>query len=168
MKRIIAVIIAALLLSGSALAEVDLSSMTDEELIRLRNSISAELAERSARANPEGVIFENDDFLLYSTGTGSDRSDGYHLNVVFMNKTSVKLGIMFDYVIINGWQFTVYDLVYDIEPGAKAKLSVTLDYANAELNSVTDITDITFSFHTFTESYESTKYDSVLFVPVWQ
>ena len=165
MKRFISILII-FLMTTSAFAE-DLSSMTNEELLKLRTQIDMELTERKAHEDDQTIIFENGDILLYSAGTGSSWSDGYHMTVVFMNKSPQKIGLMFDYVIINGWQFDVYDISSTIEPGKKTKMDVTLDHVSAELNNVTEIKEIGFKFKSFTDNYESNAYDIVYFVPVW-
>lgn len=165
MKKLLSVIMVVCIIMSFAIAEMDLSAMTDEELYQLRTRINLELAERNVRE--ENIIFENDDILLYSMNKGSDYSDGYHLKVAFVNKSDEDLGLMFDYVIINGWQFTIYDMIQPVQKGMKTQDTITLDYHSAELNDKSEMESLEFGFHTFTQTYDRTSYDHISFFPVW-
>lgn len=167
MKKFSIIVLVCSLVFSFAFAETDVHSLSDEELFALKDSVIAEISERLLHQKEENIIFENDSFLLYATGNGSDFSTGYDMKVVFMNKSEFKLGIMFDYVIINGWQFNIYNMLQPIKSGTKGQLEVTIDYKTAELEKKEDIKEIELGFHTFTEDYERTMFDNIPFVLSW-
>ena len=68
-RRFLILIISAALLCSTALAEVDLSGLTDQELKDLISGCSAELRKRAASSDPEGVLlFDQGGIRLYQTG----------------------------------------------------------------------------------------------------
>lgn len=56
MKKLVCLVCAFMMLAAVAVAEIDLGSMTSEELVALRDQIGVELAKRDAAARSEGAV----------------------------------------------------------------------------------------------------------------
>ncbi len=68
-RRFLIIMVTVVLLCSSALADVDVSGMTDQELKDLLSDCSAELRKRAASTDPEGVLlFDQGGMRLYQTG----------------------------------------------------------------------------------------------------
>ena len=69
MKKILVLVLAALLaFCGVATAEMDYSSMTDDELHAILDGVRAELARRETAADDTSSVFEAEGITLYYTG----------------------------------------------------------------------------------------------------
>ena len=154
MKKLIALILLVCMTLTFASAETDLKSMTDDELRQLKNEIGMELFSRKAHASEKNIIMETDEFLLYSTGNGRNRTGKYEMELVFANKTDRQLAVSFDYVIIDGWQVGMFDTSTLTEPNIKKKFTVDIEYSEAELNSIEEAGEMLFTIHTYDGSYK--------------
>ena len=84
MRKFISLLVAILLLSAVAIAETDISSMTTDALVELRQNIDAELANRFAddssvqTVTVDGLVFKLERALI-----GTDREDSPAIAIVF-------------------------------------------------------------------------------------
>lgn len=157
MKKLIALILLVCMTLTFASAETDLKSMTDDELRQLKNEIGMELFSRKAHESEKNIILETDEFLLYSTGNGRNRTGKYEMELVFANKTDRALSVSFDSVIIDGWQIKMFDTSTLVDPGVKRKFGIDIKYTEAELSSIDDVGEMTFSFHIYNREYKTEK-----------
>lgn len=88
MKKAICILFAAMLLIGTAAAEYDLSTMTNDELIALRNQIDAELLSRNPPTNGDLICDDSRVRLVLTSYEIYDTRSGKVLSLVceWMNK----------------------------------------------------------------------------------
>lgn len=105
LKKLLSLLLAALLLTSAALAEFDLSAMSDEEVRALYAACAAELA---LRDEPEAEIwYQNEDktITLKITGMRFDDYNDTELCIFYelLNASDGRVTASLENVVINGW-----------------------------------------------------------------
>ena len=155
---VIGILMVALILGTAAIAEIDLSGMTDEEINTLIEAAEEELSKRN-----EDKGKDTDGYLVCDfhgmTITATDfrvDEDGYLVMTLLTENNSeeydYKLLINMGHYSINGWETkgsqTKENLLTDffIGKGSKLKRDMKLDMELANVETVEEIENIRFSF----------------------
>lgn len=146
MKRLVSMVLAALMLlcGAAAYAEgIDLSGMTEEQLIALIDNARLELVKFHPSAVDGTVLYENDDVRITLTdGPELDIFDSLILHVIVENHTDHNLTVSLRNVSCNGW--AIWDGTVSVP--ANKKLKGDFDFMSAaedaELKSGDDVQDI--------------------------
>lgn len=144
MKKLIAVILVALLaFCGVATAEMDYSSMTDDELHAILDGVRAELARRETVSGDTSSVFEEEGVTLYYTGdlelTGST---GLMLSVQtkVVNNSQRNIKIFVTGLTVNGLVFN--DSWINTVPAGQTGNMALFFPTNGEFESVDIINDL--------------------------
>ena len=101
MKKLIALLLCALLLCGAALAE-DLSARTTEELVALIRATQTELAMRNV--DPEKVIYQNDELGIIITVEGTSyRNYTFTVKGKIINASEHEVDVDTSKGYVNNW-----------------------------------------------------------------
>ena len=150
MRKLIALLVTIIMLfSCSALAE-DYSSMTDDDLHSMLNSIRNELLKRDLVYNEKIVLFDQDDVQVYLTGDCDFRLPYTKLYAVVINNSTnpVRFAFANDYKIsVNGWEvWGDPDYLGTTSPGKKQKGYINIKMEDAEVASFEEIEEIELNF----------------------
>ena len=145
MKRLISLILALTLLGSLALAEADLTTMTDDELHALVDGARRELTKRELVAGEKLVLIEQDGVTLYLTGANRNTNDFTYLGAVLVNDNDFPVLVTADEFSANGWD--VWCGGFDkTEAGKKKKGEITFKSVDAEIADLSEIEDIEVVF----------------------
>lgn len=162
MKRTLALLLALLMLCGTCLAEgLDYQSMTDEQLHAVINSARSELAKRELIAADKTVLFEQEGVTIYISGDYTVREgvigDAVYLEIklVVVNETDRNVGISIENPSVNGWDISA-PYLSGVSAQKKAKDTLKLNVADAEVKTAEDLEDLTLSFRLYdADSYKT-------------
>lgn len=148
MKKILVLVLAALFaFCGVATAELDYSSMTDDELHAILDGVRAELAKRETAAGGADAVFEEQGVSFYFTGdieffgsTGLMLSFG--TNVI--NDSDRNIDIMAKGICVNGLSFPD-SWVKDIPAGQSGNKSLIFT-TKGEFETLDVIDDLTATY----------------------
>lgn len=143
MKRVLAVIfVLVMLTSGIALAE-DYSSMSNEELLAILNSVRTELLTRELSLSPDEVLMENDVVKMYiEKGKEIEFSSSGFLKipVVLVNNSEDEISFQVDSVMVNGWECS--GIIGNVSTAGKKRATLDINCKGAEISSIDEIEDI--------------------------
>lgn len=125
-KRLLSLLFVLVLLCSSALADIDVSSMTDAELKNLMSLCAYELRSRAASEDPEGILLlDQGGMKLYQVGDASlNVSSGMiEIPVLVVNDSDEEMFCGMDDVICNGVEV---DLMSGTMTTAKARQNVSM------------------------------------------
>lgn len=152
MKRLLACIIAILLAAMSIpalAAEVDLASMTDDEIQNLIDAGRNVLLERSLVADGKTLVFEQDGISLYLMGDMNISSSGFlYVKAIIVNDSNTTVSLTNNACSINGWM-TFMNGFGAVAPGKKASGELSFDVRDTDIASVEDIEEIEFCIDVF-------------------
>lgn len=162
MKRTLALLFALLMLCGTCLAEgLDYPSMTDEQLHAVIDAARNELSKREQIAAEKTVLFEQDGVTIYMSGDYTVREsmvgDAVYLEIelVVVNETDRNVGISIENPSVNGWDVSV-PFLSGVSAQKKAKDTLKLNVADAEVKTAEDMEDLTLSFRLYDkDSYKT-------------
>lgn len=158
MKKLftILVVMVLALYSVSALAEIDVASMSTDELHRVVDTARNELVKRELTAAGDTVLFDQDGASAYLTGQVSVNEIGnLVMEAVFVNNTDKTLALTVDNASINGW--TVFTMgITDTMPGSRTKGCLEFTLSDASISTLDEVKDVTICFNVFdTDSFET-------------
>lgn len=140
-------------------APVDVSAMTEDELVSLIDEARTALSKLRAGITKDSVLFENEFIRISYAGTVELTEYGeLQVDVVVENLSESNLGISVDNASCNGWAVSCYISNNSVPAGKKAKLSLNAyDIVNtAELEKVEDLDNIEGDFRIYdTDSYDT-------------
>ena len=140
-RRFLILMVSAVLLCSVALAEVDVSGLSDQELKDLISDCSAELRKRAASTDPEGILlFDQGGMRLYQTGDAVFNSDKGTITVpvLVVNDSDVRACCGHDNLICNGWQIFEAGGT-DSAPHSRHMADLTYFVSDVGLTSLDDI-----------------------------
>jgi hypothetical protein len=145
MRRLFALVLVFVLMFCSvATAEsIDLSAMTQEELIALIDNARLELTKYLPEAADGTILHEDENVRVTFTGNIELDDYGYlNVDVIVENLSDHNLSVILQNVSCNGW--AVWDASVDAPANKKAKASFSFmnAAADAELTSAEDVQDI--------------------------
>lgn len=148
MKKIFSLLIAIIMLfSYSALAE-DYSSMSDDDLRSVQNSIRSELLKRDLVFKEKTVLFDQDDVQVYLTGECDFDLPYTKLYAVVINDSNYPVSFAFAQhytVSVNGWEvWGDPDYLNTTSPGKKRKGYINIKMKDAEVAAFEDIEEMEF------------------------
>ncbi|MBQ8136502.1 MAG: hypothetical protein IJ174_03630 [Clostridia bacterium] len=141
-KRVLAIIFLLSMITAPAIAEIDTTSMTDEEL---RATIAACVAELSSRAETEKgiLLYQNENFSVYQTAAPYLSSSGrVEIPVTAYNDSDQVIWISPEYCTVNGYTVQGYGLINIVPHSA---MIGELDFATEKLN-LTSVENLSVSF----------------------
>lgn len=148
MKRIFALLVAIILTAcTTAIAETDLTAMTDDELMALMRQCSAELRER--HKTEEGVlVFDQAGIRIYQTGEAYLSDGRIKVPVVCYNGSEVTASISPVFITCNGATVQGFGLT---NVTAGASMTHELDFATADiqLTSLDDVYELNFQWQVY-------------------
>lgn len=172
MKKLFSILFVLLLLCPTALAEIDWTGMTAEEIQTEINRARAEIVTRDIKTDEKGTVILDTDGITVSITSAEvlQNYDGTYrllLKYTAANTLSTPIGFTVDKVYLNGWEICGL-VTATLEGGMKARkedsfYSVDVD---ADVSSYEDIEDLKFIMHTYdpdtyhrkTEDIECTVY----------
>lgn len=148
MKKVVSLLMAALLLlTMTAFAEMDFTSMSDDELHALIDGARLELQKRELVANGETPLFEVEGVSLFFTGeiefTGAS-GKMLAFTAIIVNDSEKNINIRTQNLAVNGWSFNATGFS-DIPAGQKKKGKMTFS-TDGEITTVEEITDLVADF----------------------
>lgn len=152
MKRFLAVLLGLILVFSAATAEVDLASMSNEELLSLMSEAKNELISRNATEASKVFIVDQDNVKIYLTGNNYVKSGELRIEVVFINNTDKSLSVLSNGFVVNGWEISYPGIISETSPGAKNKDTFEVKMEDAEMSDITELESIQFSLRTFESS----------------
>jgi hypothetical protein len=150
MKRIFALILT-LLLCGAALAEIDYTELTLDELNSVIDHARAEIERRGLTDDPENtLVFDSAGVTITITGVDVDARHWSYSPALVVHTTivsSLDFGIegYIDRAVINGWEVGATGHI-DIAAGHKKKQDFYFDLAAAEVETYDQIESLELSF----------------------
>ena len=162
-NRLLALFLA-LLLPVAALAEsIDLSGLTNDQLVELKSRIVAELEARNPveitelhfRDGGPWMLVNSDGLKIYLTGRRRHDMPFYHLETVFENESGQSLSVWAKDIKLDGWNMSGGLICGTIKSGEKKASELTFNIEEALLSSFSDMKDLTFSVQTSDESYNT-------------
>jgi len=151
MKKMIAILLLmafSISFASGAFAQVDLSTLTNEELKALQREISLKLCP----AAQKGMLIWENEFVRVSFSSVKDMEwgDGIEIKLIIENKTEKELGIMCDSLTVNKWT------VSTLGPGTVAansnlmgEMEVFAPLSEYGINGIADINEITLALYVF-------------------
>lgn len=148
MKRIIAFLFALILTAcTTAIAESDLTAMTDAELLSLMRQCSAELRER--HQTEEGVlVFDQAGFRIYQTGEAHLSNGRIKVPVVCYNDSEVTASVSPVFITCNGMTVQGFGLT-NVTAGASMKDELDFATADIQLASLDDVYELNFQWQVY-------------------
>lgn len=165
MKKLLCLILAVFFVS-SAIAEVDLSTMTTAELRVLQREITNEIIARSVEpehnftlTDRETVNLINDnEVALFFTGRTKDQPLTYCIfEMAFYNYSSLPQGIRMENVYLNGWKLDSSSICSTIKTGERKRCEVAIKYLDAFLSAPNGMNELVFTITTSGEDYSKIK-----------
>lgn len=144
MRRLFALVLVTLMMfcSVASAEAIDLSAMTQEELIALIDNARLELTKYLPEVAEGSVLYEDDNIRLTCTGVELDDYGSLLVNVIVENFTDHNLSVILQNVSCNGW--SIWDATVRVPANKKAKEA--FDFMNAiedaELEKAEDVQDI--------------------------
>ena len=166
MKKVctLILILALLLTSAVSYATSDFSSMSDEELKEQYDAIRNELAVRGLKAEEKTVIVDKDGYQIYINGDISvgkqydwDTDVYLFIPVVVVNNTSYNVTMLVKNSSVNGWSVEGNKDWMSAPAGKKAKGNLYFTVNDAEVETLSDFTDVEFSLRV----YDFDTYDDI-------
>lgn len=151
MKRLIAAIIATMLMTVSvAMAEIDLSGMTYDELAALRDEIDALLNEQEATDNEaaeraDGIIVDSDTITAEFLGFDDNPGLGmFTVNLRVTNKTEQPIWVYMDKASVNDemMQMVMTGVPLYIDPGKIGSNSFIFYYKQTSIEKFEDVKEV--------------------------
>lgn len=145
MKRFIAVVMLLSILCTTALAEMDVQSMTDQDLQQTINQCAEELRKRNTDESGT-LIFEQEGLRLYQVGDAYiDKSGRIKVPVIGYSEIDARISVTPSIVACNGFTVQGYGLTY-ISP--KSAMIGELDFATGDLKleSLDDVFSLIMTF----------------------
>lgn len=148
MKKVLSLVFVMLfvtLLFSVAFAEIDLKAMTDSELEALIIAAQTELSGRSsAFSNPNVISDKNGLKWTISSVEMIQLTTYVKIHTIFENHSTEDVIINVNSINVNGWDIAA--IVYtNISSGKKAKIDVTFDLTDADIQSPGEIKSIDFN-----------------------
>lgn len=146
MKKLVALALAMLLICGSAFAEIDWASMTDDEIKAAIEAAQAELDARKPADAEEGPIKIEDGLVLLDTNgvkvtvAGEPRlsSDFIDFDVIVENNSDKDIYISNMDCSVNGWAAMGLGVAV-LDAGLKTRTEVSIAVDDAQLSSLSDV-----------------------------
>ncbi len=142
MKKLLIVLLCALLVFTPALAE-DYSTKSVDELHAIINDVRTELLKRELVIGEKTLLFESNGVSLYLTGDYEDSWAGFQLNVIVINDSDKTISVTPDNLkaSVNGWDVTCMSST-QVNAGKKLKGYFTFSLDEADVSSVSEIEEI--------------------------
>lgn len=160
MKKLFCILFASLMILSAASAEMDLKSMTNEELLAILSAVQNELYERNHTNDSKLVLFDQDGMQVYLTGITQEY--GYlKFEAVFINDTDRTLSIHNKSCTLNGWD--VYcGIIGSTSAHSKKKDTFSINMEDADITKIADFQTITWDFYAFdSDQFESIEIGKV-------
>lgn len=161
MKKLISLfLIALMLLCGveSYAEEIDLSGMTEEQLITLINNARLELVKYHPSAMDGTVLYEDDNVRITLVGSPEiDDYDSLLLHVIVENHTDHNLTVSLRNVSCNGWAIWDAGLSVPANKKIKGDFDFMSAVTDAELESGDDVQDVEADL----EYFDSDTWDDI-------
>jgi len=148
MKKLFAMILViALALPVIALADPDVTSMTDQELRDMITACSAELRARST-TEPDGtLLFETEGLKLYQIGEPRVSSDYLYIPVAIYNDLDFQVSLSPNVPKINGWE--IYSSGASANAKSKKKDELSFKISDADVTALDQIDSFVFGWTVF-------------------
>ena len=148
MKRILAILVALIVAAcTSAIAETDVKSMTNEELLSLMRQCSAEL--RARHQTKEGVlVFDAEGFRIFQTGDAYLQNGRIEVPVVCYNDTDTMASINPVFITCNGVTVQGFGLT-NVTAGASMEYRLDFATADLKLESLDDVYELNFQWQAY-------------------
>lgn len=148
--RFLILMVTVVLLCSSALADVDVSGMSDQELKDLISDCSAELRKRAASSDPVGVLlFDQGGMRLYQTGDAFIDSGRLKVPVTLFNDLETSTASLSPVFVVCNGVATSGDIGPWIPPQS---MTVTvLDFATEDcsIDSLDDVFSLVFQWQIY-------------------
>lgn len=164
MRKLIAFVIAVLMFCSPAMAEsIDLSGLSDDQLLDLKTRIMTELESRHPveetvfhfKDGGPWVLANSGGVKIYLTGRRKYSMPYYYLEAVFENESGRALSVWAEDFKLDGWNLRGGLICGTIKSGEKKASEFTFNIEEALLSSFGDMKDLTFSVQTKDEAYET-------------
>lgn len=162
MRKLFALVLVALMMfcSVASAEAIDLSAMTQEELIALIDNARLELTKYLPEVADGTVLYEDESICITFTGyiEVEPSYDQLAIGVIIENYTDTNLGVMLENVSCNGW--AIWESSIDVPANKKAKERFCFmnGVTDAELETVEDVQDIEADLH----YYDTETWDNVI------
>lgn len=160
MKKLIAIIlILCTVIVTNAMAELDVSSMTDQELKDMITVCSAELRARALVQEKGILLFEYDGIALYQTGNAEVNGNGLIIiPALIENDRDEPTCIAGKDIICNGWDIMA-NFGGTIQEHSKCKVDMIFLSGDAELKTLDDIYSLSFKWYVTSGTTHKTLYE---------
>lgn len=155
MKKILALVLAVMLLMGTGMAcaeGIDLSGKTAQELLELIDAARIELALQLPPVSDGVTLYEDDNIVITLSGDPFIEYGSLILPAVVVNKTDRNLIISFDNASCNGWDVLASTASVSASKKAKEQIEIYSVEEDADLTDVADLEDITCTISYFDDN----------------
>ena len=155
--------------SCSALAELDLSTMSDDELTALIADAQQELNSRKATDETEQpVLYDDNGIKWYITGYDMSSWSSYlTIDCVVENESNVDITLSVDTLTVNGWDVSSW-FYAQVSAGKKTKEELSFDLEDANISGVDEITSMEAAFKIYnSNTYNDIDEQHITFCPVF-
>ncbi len=152
MKKVFAILLAAMLLCGTCVAEgLDYASMTDEQLHAVVDAARNELATRELVAGGKVLLFDQEGVQVYLTGDftadafATDTMRFMRAPVIVINNSEKNINVSIDSMSVNGWEVNSAGFS-KISAGKKQKDELYFNAVETDVEAVEGIETIEITF----------------------
>lgn len=169
MKKLLAIILILLLFIPETVAfaaNIDVSSMSDQELSSLIDQCRTELSSRKQNSGDKLTIVNENGIEIYLTNhfTAYENYDGKHyidLDAAVVNGSNSPIYLYDKGCCINGWKVGTTFTFGDIPAGKSKKIEITLCLNDADITTFDEVKDIYFAIEAVDPNNYSNKIDFV-------
>ena len=148
-KRVAIFVLLLSLFANLAFAELDVSSLTDDELKAIISQCSAELRSRHTTQEDGVLLFDQGGMRLYQTGEAEINPRGrINIPVMVCNDLEISASLNLVSVVCNGFAVNGY-CGSTIPPQSKAKNTLDFSTEDVGLTSVEDIESLIFGWEIY-------------------
>lgn len=143
MKRVLSILFVLTMLIACVGFAEDYSSMSNDELLAILNSVRTELLTRELSLSPDEVLMENNVVKMYiEKGKEIEFSGSGTLKipVILVSNSENEISFQVDSVMVNGWECS--GIIANISAAGKKRCNLNINCKGAEISSIDEIEDI--------------------------
>lgn len=149
-RRFLILMVTVVLLCSSALADVDVSGMSDQELKDLISDCSSELRKRAASSDPVGVLlFDQGGMRLYQTGDAFIDSGRLKVPVALFNDLETSTASLSPVFVVCNGVATSGDIGPWIPPQSMTVTVLDFSTEDCSIDSLDDVFSLVFQWQIY-------------------
>jgi len=165
MKRLAALVIILMMISGSIAVAENYQAMSDEELLAILHAVRAELLVRNLSLSADEVLMENEVVKVYIDKSKNVEFSGndylrVKIPLVLVSNSENEISFQVESVMVNGWECG--GSIGNVSTAGKKREILNINCKGAEITSAEEIEDIqlvllAFNMNTYKRELVSDK-----------